>query len=164
MNSDLIELLQCLSEFKVRYLLIGGHAVGVHSEPRYTKDLDIWIEASKANAKRLIAALNKFGAPTNSIAERDFAKPGTLFIFGIEPNRVDVLNQIKGAQFKSAFSRRLTIELQGVLINCISLPDLIHLKKLANRPQDRADLVKLRLTEKLLKRSGKRQNKKHLLS
>ena len=150
MNSDLIELLQCLSEFKVRYLLIGGHAVGVHSEPRYTKDLDIWVEASKLNAKKLISALTMFGAPTNSIVAADFAKPGTLFIFGIEPNRVDILNHIKGAQFKVAYARRLVIQLEGASVNCISLPDLIHLKKLANRPQDRQDLKKLMLAKKLL--------------
>ena len=140
MNSDFKDLLRCLNAYRVRYLIIGGYAVSIHAEPRYTKDLDIWVEASKSNASKLLKALQEFGAPTNNLIETDFAKPGTLFIFGIEPNRVDILNQIKGASFKKAYENRSRFVLDDFKFNCISAKDLIKLKKLASRPQDLADI------------------------
>ena len=83
MNSDLIELLQCLRRFKVKYLIVGGQAVIAYAEPRYTKDLDLWVEPSKENAERLVKCLREFGAPLASVSEEDFSKEGTIFIFGI---------------------------------------------------------------------------------
>jgi hypothetical protein len=99
MNSDLIELLQSLKKYRVRYLIVGGQAVIAYAEPRYTKDLDLWVEPTKENAKRLVKSLQAFGAPLASVAEEDFSKEGTIFIFGIEPNRVDILTKVKGAVF-----------------------------------------------------------------
>ena len=85
MNSDFKDLLSCLNEKKVKYLVVGGYAVTYYAEPRYTKDLDLWVEASPQNSRRLVRALSDFGAPTDSLAPLDFATPGVLFIFGIPP-------------------------------------------------------------------------------
>jgi len=152
MNSDLIELLQCLNEYKVRYLVIGGQAVIVHSEPRYTKDLDIWVEASKQNSKKLVEALEDFGAPTNALKADDFVRPGTLFIFGIEPNRVDILNAPKGTTFKSAYTNKKVITYEGVKVPFIGLAELIKLKRAAGRKQDKMDLEKLERSKRIEKK------------
>lgn len=154
MNSDLIELLRCLKEYKVKHLIIGGHAVIHYSEPRYTKDLDLWVEASLTNAKRLIASLARFGAPVDNLSVDDFARPGTLYVFGIPPNRVDVLNRIKGATFAAAYKRKQLLEIsRGLKVPIIELVDLIALKKAAGRPQDLIDLEKLKVVLKLRRRS-----------
>lgn len=146
MNSDFKDLLCCLNAHKVRYLVIGGYAVSIHTEPRYTKDLDIWVEPTLANSRRLVKALLEFGAPVDSLTQDDFAKPDTLFIFGIPPARVDILNHIKGAQFSAMFTRRVSIELDDFAFHCISATDLIRLKEIANRPQDRIDIRALKKT------------------
>lgn len=152
MNSDLIELLRLLNDRKVKYLLIGGQAVIVHSEPRYTKDVDLWVEPSVKNAKKIIAVLEEFGAPTNSVTEEDFATPGTVFIFGIEPNRVDILTRIKGAKFDKCYTNRDYVQLLGVKVSLICLDDLIKVKRATGRPQDLLDLEKLLRTRKLRSR------------
>ena len=145
MNSDLIELLSLLNEFKVKYLVIGGQAVILYSEPRYTKDLDIWVEATKTNAKKLVKVLKDFGAPSNSISEDDFSKPGTIFIFGIEPNRVDILTKVKGATFAPCYKNKTVVKVDGVKICFVSIEDLIKIKKATNRSQDRLYLVNLKI-------------------
>ncbi len=63
MNEDFLALLSALNAAEARFLVVGAYAVGVHGRPRATKDLDIWVEASKDNATRVLAALRTFGAP-----------------------------------------------------------------------------------------------------
>jgi predicted nucleotidyltransferase len=154
MNSDLIELLQLLNDHKVKYLLIGGQAVIVHSEPRYTKDVDLWVAPSATNAKKILAALEEFGAPTSSVTEEDFATPGTVFIFGVEPNRVDILTRVKGAKFDASYKNRDSVQFQGVKVSLISLSDLIKVKPATGRPQDLLDLEKFLRTRKLLNKKA----------
>ena len=158
MNSDLIELLHCLNEFKVKYLIIGGHAVIHYSEPRYTKDLDIWVAASATNAKRLIAALNKFGAPVDNLSVQDFIRPGTLFVFGLPPNRVDILNRIKGSTFANAYKRKSFVLIaKGLKVAMIGLKELLAVKQATARPQDLIDAEKLKVA---LKKTVKKRIKK----
>lgn len=56
-NSNFKDLLQCLNDAHVRYLLVGAHAVAYHTEPRYTKDIDLWVEPTEENAARVWQAL-----------------------------------------------------------------------------------------------------------
>jgi hypothetical protein len=124
-------------------LIVGGYAFGVHAEPRYTKDLDIWIDPSPVNAKRVLASLRSFGAPVSSLVARNFSEPGFLLIFGREPNRVDFINKLKGLSFATAYKYSVKVELGKVSVRVVSLDHLILLKKLANRPQDRLDVKNL---------------------
>jgi predicted nucleotidyltransferase len=149
MNSDLIELLSLLNEYKVRFLIIGGYAYGVHAEPRYTKDIDIWVDPSTSNAKRIFKCLKDFGAPVSSLAEKNFAEPGLLLIFGKEPNRVDILNELKGLSFEKAYKDGVKVKLGKTHVKVVSLEHLIKLKKLANRPQDKLDVKRLIQIKKL---------------
>ena len=91
MNSDFKELLKIFGEAKVKYLIIGGYAVAKHAEPRYTKDLDIWISNSRENAEKVYSALKQFGAPLNNITIEDFTIPTLVFQIGIEPSWIDIL-------------------------------------------------------------------------
>jgi hypothetical protein len=144
MEKNFLDLLQLLNASKSKYMLIGGYAVGIHSEPRYTKDLDIWIDCSKPNAKKILKLLTEYGAPTDNLSEKDLATPGLIFIFGIAPQRVDIINHIKGADFKSCYARRVRKQVGKTEINVVSIKDLINLKKLAGRDQDKIDIAKLK--------------------
>ena len=148
MNSDLIELFYCLNEHKVKYLIIGGQAVIYHAEPRFTKDLDILVEPSKLNSKRLVSALKQFGAPTDNLNDGDFSKKGTLFVFGIAPNRVDILTGASGVTFTTAWKNRVVVEQKKVKTFFCSKADLIKMKRAAGRPQDLLDIEALAATKK----------------
>src|ERR1017187_6595989 len=91
MNSDFEELLSIFNENGVRYLIVGGHAVMLYTEPRYTKDLDVWIDASAENAERVYRSLVAFGAPLAGLTAKDFAEEGSFYQMGIPPVRVDIL-------------------------------------------------------------------------
>jgi hypothetical protein len=143
MNSDFKELLQYLNENQVKYLIIGGFAVIKYTEPRYTKDIDIWVEASEKNAKLLFKALDKFGAPLDNLTADDLAHPGTLFIMGVPPNRVDIITRLKGLRFSSAWKKRVISKVRNLELCFISKEDLIKAKQLAGRPQDLIDLRNL---------------------
>src|SRR5277367_1385571 len=94
MNPDFLDLLTALSVADARFLVVGGYAVGVHGRPRATKDLDVWIEASVDNARKVMQALREFGAPIGDLAERDLEMPGTGFKMGEPPARIDILTRI----------------------------------------------------------------------
>jgi hypothetical protein len=102
-NSDYRDLLQSLNEEHVRYLVVGGYAWMVHTEPRYTKDLDIWIEPTPDNAAALLRALARFGAPTTGISVSDFVKPDVFFQIGVEPVRLNLMTSVPGLQFLEAW-------------------------------------------------------------
>jgi hypothetical protein len=141
LNEDFLELLAALNAAEARFLVVGAYAVGVHGRPRATKDLDIWIEASPANAVRVLAALRQFGAPLGDLTEADFASPGTGFKMGAPPRRIDILTKISDVEFEAAWPRRMEADF-GPDVRCgvIGIDDLITNKKAAGRPQDLADV------------------------
>ena len=143
MHSDLIELLQLLEKHKVKYLIIGGYAVGVHAEPRATKDLDIWVAATSINGTKLLNALREFGAPIDNLSIDDIKKPGLIYIFGIPPVRVDILNKVGNENFEMAFKKKVEARFGKVNVSIVPKSVLIRMKKAAGRPQDKADLKKL---------------------
>ncbi len=145
---DFLELLRAFENHKVEYLLIGGYAVGIHAEPRYTKDLDLLINPSPKNAKAVLAALTTFGAPVSNLTVSDLATPGLLYVFGIAPLRVAILNRIKGVKVGPLLKRALKLKLGDVVVPVISVVDLIKLKRIAGRPQDLADIEKLKLVRR----------------
>jgi predicted nucleotidyltransferase len=142
-NSDFRDLLQNLNAAGVRYLIVGGYAVMVHSEPRYTKDLDVWIEADEANAGRLFAALAEFGAPMQDYQPSDFTTPDTFFQIGIDPVRIDILTSVRGLEFPQAWARSVAVDFGGVPAPVLSRQDLIAAKLASGRPQDRRDARRL---------------------
>ena len=133
------ELLSTFNDHGVKYLIVGAFAVMVYSEPRFTKDLDIWVEASMENAKKVFAALRDFGAPLNNLTARDFEESG-FYQMGRPPGRIDVMMSLDGVEFETAWDARTTDEFRGVPVCYIGKTDLIRNKKLAGRHQDLADI------------------------
>ena len=149
MNSDFKELLSIFNEKLVKYLVIGGYAVSEYAEPRYTKDLDIWVEASEENGQKIFASLKEFKAPLFDLKPSDFSQEGSFYQMGKPPVRVDILMSIAGMNFAQAWENRQIVDFFGVQANFISLDDLIQSKKLAGRPQDIADMENLLLAKRL---------------
>lgn len=147
MNSDFSELLSLFNDYQVKYLIVGGYAVIRYAEPRFTKDLDLWVGADPQNAKAVFAALKAFGAPLANLTEQDFTEEGYFYQMGVPPLRVDVLMGIPGVVFAEAWERREEIELDEVRMPFISRQDLIAAKRAAGRPQDKMDLEALALAE-----------------
>ena len=143
LNSDFKELVSVLSSARVRYLVVGGHAVIEHTEPRYTKDLDVWVEATRENATRLWRALVKYGAPLKGVKLEDFLNPAIVYQMGVEPVRVDILTALDGVDFERAWARRGKARWGRVTVNVLSVADLIANKKRVGRPQDLLDVERL---------------------
>jgi hypothetical protein len=97
-NSDFTELLKFFKDNNVRYMIIGGYAVIQYAEPRYTKDLDVWISTDTTNAGAVYKALKEFGAPLAELTEEDFAEEGYFYQMGVPPMRVDILMGIPGIE------------------------------------------------------------------
>jgi hypothetical protein len=146
-SSHFKELLRKFNEHQVRYLIVGAYAVMKYTEPRYTKDLDVWVEATPDNAKRVFQALSAFGAPMNTVTIEDFANPELVFQIGIEPHRIDIMMQVKGLEFSKAWSRRREAEFEDVSMLLVYREDLLISKTAAGRPQDLIDAERLRLSD-----------------
>ena len=138
-NSDFSALLRLFNDNGVRYLVIGGYAVVQYAEPRYTKDLDLWISTDTANAESVFRALRAFGAPLNGLAAKDFAEEGYFFQMGVSPLRVDILMGIPGMQFEAVWKRRVEVDFDGLTVPFISKEDLIASKRASGHPQDLID-------------------------
>jgi hypothetical protein len=143
MNPDFVDLLSDLSDARAEYLVVGGHAVSFHSEPRYTKDLDLWVRPTTANARRVLQALKAFGAPLTNLKLKDLTTPGIIFQIGVEPNRIDLLTELDGVDFAAAWKRRVVGPFGKLSVEWISVEDLAANKRSVRRPQDLLDLAKL---------------------
>jgi len=151
LKQDYKDMIRIFLEEKVQFLLVGGIAVIFHGYVRMTKDIDLWILASKENAESVVKALAKFGAPMQDISTDDFEHEGTIFQIGIEPIRIDIITKIAGLNFEEANANARTIEIEDLKIPTISIQDLIKNKKASGRKQDLIDAEKLeRILEKQL--------------
>lgn len=142
-NRDFKELLLAFSEADVRYLVIGAYAVMFHTEPRYTKDIDVWIDVSGDNPQRCYRALAEFGAPMHDLTVEDLASLGTIYQIGVEPNRIDILTAPAALDFGAAWDRHVESTYDKLPIPMLSLDDLIRNKRSVGRPQDLLDLERL---------------------
>ena len=143
MNSDFKEPLNVFNANRVRYLVVGGYAVIEYTEPRYTKDLDLWMSADRENAAAVFESLREFGAPLVGISTDDFANEELFYQMGRPPGRVDVLMSIPGVEFEEAWARRVVIHFEGIAVNLISRDDLIAAKVAAGRDDDLRDVKAL---------------------
>lgn len=146
-NPDFKELLSTFKRYKIKYLVVGGYAVMKYTEPRYTKDLDIWISTDKQNAENVFAALCDFGAPLINLTPDDFTQEGYFYQMGKPPFRLDIMMSIPGLDFQQAYKNKIEVEIGSVTIPFISRLDLIKSKKASGRPQDLIDVEKLEKVE-----------------
>ena len=143
LNDDFKEFTQSLNDNRVRYLVIGGYAVALHGYPRYTKNIDIWIELSLENAARMVKALEQFGFASLGLQEADFLVPHQIIQLGYPPSRIDLISTPAGVEFESCYTSRVEIEIEGVVVRFIDLENLRKSKRAAGRLQDLADLEHL---------------------
>ena len=143
LNKDFKEFIELLNANNVKYLIVGGYAVGFHGYPRYTKDLDIWILISHENADNILIALTQFGFGSLGIQNEDFLKPNEFIQLGIPPNRIDIVTSCDGVEFETCYQTRKQIIVDDLSINFIDLENLRKNKKASARPQDLADLDNL---------------------
>ncbi len=139
MSSDFEELLNILNRNEVKYLIVGGYAVMLHTEPRYTKDLDIWIDATEENAARVFRALGSFGAPLAGLVPNDFAREGFFYQIGVPPVRVNILMSLDGLKFEEAWPNRVESAFGAEHAWFIGRADLIKNKRACGRHIDLHD-------------------------
>lgn len=143
MNRDFVELLTALSEERAEYLVVGGYAVAFHTEPRYTKDLDVWVRPTRANARRVMKALKRFGAPLRNLKLVDLATPGIIYQMGVEPNRIDIITEVEAVKFEEAWARRVAGKFGAAHVEWMAPIDLTTNKRAVGRPQDLRDVAML---------------------
>jgi hypothetical protein len=145
MLKDQIDLLSAFNAPGVEYLVVGGHAVNVYTQPRFTKDLDVFVRGSEENGKALYKALAEFGAPLSGMTADDFTdKPDQFFQLGIEPNQIDSMQSLPGVSFEEAWRDSVTGSVEGVPVRFLSREHLIANKLLVSRPRDLGDVDELR--------------------
>ena len=143
MNRDFVEMLRALSGANAEYLVVGAHAVAAHGYVRATKDLDIWINPTEDNARRVWQALTTFGAPLEQIRLHDLTTAGNIYQIGIDPVRIDIMTSVEGVAFAEAYGRRTHFTEAGVQVPLMSKEDLIRVKRAAGRAHDLRDAEEL---------------------
>ena len=143
LNQDFKEFIQSLNDHDVRYLIIDGYAVAFHGHPRYTKDLDIWIELGQGNAANILKALAQFGFGSLGLTEDDFLEPDQIIQLGFPPSRIDILTTLEGVDFDECFASKTITTIDNIQMNFIDLENLKKNKKATGRLQDLADLENL---------------------
>jgi len=146
-EKDYEEFLELLNKHKVRYCIIGSFALSFHARPRYTKDIDILVEASPENAKKILVVLDEFGFGSMDLRVEDFSEKGNIIQLGYEPVRIDILTSLKGLDFSDIWEKRIQGPYGNQMVNFIDRQNLIKSKRLSNRTQDRADLEVLQSDE-----------------
>ena len=144
---DFRDFLEALNTHRVRYLVAGGFALAAHGHPRYTKDLDIWVEVSEDNAANLLAALNDFGMGSLGLSVADFMTENLVIQLGYEPNRIDLLTGLSGVSFDEAYPRRVLASLADVETSVLDVETFKVNKRATGRPRDLADIEELGDTE-----------------
>jgi predicted nucleotidyltransferase len=142
-NQDFREFIESLNDNGVRYLVVGGYAVALHGYPRYTKDIDIWVEMTAENAANIIKALDQFGFGSLGVDEAEFTVPDQMLQLGYPPGRIDLLTTLPGVEFSECYAARTIVEIDGASVNFIDIENLRKNKKATGRHQDLADLENL---------------------
>lgn len=141
LSQDFIDILSAFSDERVEYLLVGGYALGFHGYSRGTGDIDLWIRREADNSKRVMRALQQFGAPLFDVKSEDFLIEDTVFQIGLPPNRIDIVTDIDGVEFAEAWPGREKISVEGLQIPLIEKALLLANKKASGRPKDQPDIL-----------------------
>ena len=140
MNQDFVDLLRAFVAHDVRFLVVGAYALALYGRPRATGDLDVWVDATHANAPRIIRALASFGAPMRDISEDDFAHPGVVLQLGVAPARIDILTSLTGLTFEEAWQGRVREALGDVEVDFIGRESFLKNKRATGRAKDLGDI------------------------
>jgi hypothetical protein len=137
---DYEDILRLFNKNKVRYCVIGAYAVAFYARPRYTKDMDILVEPDIKNGKKIIKALNEFGFESLNLSPKDFIEKGRIIQLGYEPVRIDIITSIPRVDFKKLWKNKKRVKYGNEKVFFIGLKDLIKIKKISRRSQDKIDI------------------------
>jgi hypothetical protein len=140
MNPDFVDLLRSFAAADVRFLVVGAYALAHHGRPRATGDLDIWVDATPANAPRVMRALAAFGAPLQDVTEGDFSRPGIVFQIGLPPGRIDILTELTGLTFGEAWPGRDPGRFGELTVDFIGRDAFLENKRATGRAKDLGDI------------------------
>ncbi len=140
---DFKDFLKLLNDKKVRYLLIGGYAVGYHGYPRATNDMDIWIAIDQENAELMVKVLKDFGFDTPQLSKDLFLEEDKIIRMGVAPIRLEILTSISGVKFDECYQKKVVDEIDGIQVAIISLEKLKINKKTSGRHKDLDDYERL---------------------
>ncbi|MGE5359258.1 MAG: hypothetical protein ACM3NQ_09585 [Bacteroidales bacterium] len=140
MNQDFVDLLRAFVAHDVRFLIVGAYALALHGRPRATGDLDVWVDATPANAPRIFQALASFGAPMSGISQDDFSRPGVVYQLGVAPGRIDLLTALTGLTFEEAWPGRVREVLGDVDVGFIGRESFLKNKRATGRAKDLGDI------------------------
>ncbi|MFO0891588.1 MAG: nucleotidyltransferase [Isosphaeraceae bacterium] len=142
-QKDLKEFIELLNLNQVKYLIAGGYAVAFHGHPRTTGDIDLFVESSPENARKLVGTLDAFGFAGLGLTDRDFLTPGVIVQLGQPPNRIDLLTSLSGVVFEDAWHHRVECVVDGLRIAFLDRRTLLVNKAATGRAKDLADLEAL---------------------
>lgn len=144
LSQDFQDLIESFTSHRVRFIVVGGYALAFLGHPRFTEDIDLWIERSEDNAQRVRAALAESGIAMDDEAARQLTQDRMLLQFGIKPQRVDILTFLDGCSFTTAIDRATISSLGGSEVAFLSLEDYVLTKRASGRSKDLRDLEDLR--------------------
>ncbi len=142
-SSDYEDLFKTLNAHRIRYLVVGGYAAMYYTQPRFTKDIDVWIIPELNDVESVYKALKDYGAPLKGMSPKDFTDKKMIFQIGVAPIRVDIMIDVPGVDFERAWKNRKRIRFGKTPINIMGLDELIRVKKRAGRDTDMIDVERL---------------------
>jgi hypothetical protein len=137
---DARDLLRAFCARDVRFLIVGAHALGFYGAPRATGDFDLYVEPTPENARRVMAALEEFGAPLFDLTLDDLSRPGVVFQMGVPPYRIDLNTELTGVTFDECWEGHAVAHVEGLELPVIAREAMIRNKRATGRPKDRLDL------------------------
>lgn len=144
LNQDFKDILSCLRNESVEFIVVGAFALAAHGHPRATGDIDLWVNSTIENSRKVLRALAAFGAPVSDLEVPDFTNANVIFQIGVEPFRIDILTSIDGLEFDEAWKNKLSLVVDGVSIEVLSKGDLLRNKLAAGRDKDQGDITWLK--------------------
>jgi hypothetical protein len=152
LNEDWNAFLRALTSTGTRFLLIGAHAMAIHAEPRFTEDLDVFVQPTLANARRVRKALVQFGFDSIAPEASELAKPDRVWMLGRKPRRIDILTGISGVSFEECETASVEVSIANTRIRVIGRDALVRNKKASGRAKDLADVAMLEASSPRAKR------------
>jgi hypothetical protein len=144
-KEDFREFIDALNINGVRYILVGGYSVILHGHSRTTGDMDIWVDRTLENYKKIKSAFLQFGMPVFDMTQERFLNDSLVdvFTFGRPPVAIDIMISVLGLDFNECFEKAIYFEDDNLQIRTIHINDLIDAKKASGRPKDLDDLENL---------------------
>lgn len=144
LNQHFQEFIELLGRNNVRYLIVGGYAVGLHGFPRYTGDIDVFVAVSEKNARLVLKTFSDFGFADLGLTQKDFLEEEIVVEIGREPLKIQVLTGIDGVTFDECWEERKEVLLSGLEVPFIGIECLLRNKEASPRAKDKIDLEELK--------------------